>query len=195
MLYDVVSILPSHCPHQFSHPVCIEGHFWLVQWEEVGTILYQSWSSLWKSFPTGSPNANIHSDKNVSLSVTGALVKWAEVFPFLCFSYYNFLQNSNNFLDPEVTSSFHSLPVAGYPSNATFTHVLFSTVARWGIKTHKWLHEGAQVTQLSSGINSRTADWLFLDLKFCLHVDLKDKNLLVRCKKRWVGLRYMLLQC
>lgn len=39
---DLMSILPSHCQSQFSHPGCKEGHFWLPQWEEVGTVLYQA---------------------------------------------------------------------------------------------------------------------------------------------------------
>lgn len=41
---DLVSILLCHCLSQFSHPSCREGHFWLVQWEEVGTVLYQAWN-------------------------------------------------------------------------------------------------------------------------------------------------------
>lgn len=66
MLCDLVSILLSHCPYQFSHPVRIEGHFWLVQWQEVGTILYQWLKSLRKN-SAGSPNADIHSVINNNL--------------------------------------------------------------------------------------------------------------------------------
>lgn len=35
------SILLYHCPSQISHPGYREVHFWLVQWKEVGTVLYQ----------------------------------------------------------------------------------------------------------------------------------------------------------
>lgn len=40
---DLMSILLSHCPSQFSHHGCEEGHFWSLQWEEVGTVLYQGY--------------------------------------------------------------------------------------------------------------------------------------------------------
>lgn len=32
-------ILLSHCQSQLSHHGCKEGHFWSLQWEEVGTVL------------------------------------------------------------------------------------------------------------------------------------------------------------
>lgn len=60
---DQVSILLSHCPSQFSHQGCREIHFWLVQWEEVGTDLYQARNSLRKNGLVLGQNTHVYSDK------------------------------------------------------------------------------------------------------------------------------------
>lgn len=47
LVYTTVSvvILLCHCQSQLSHHGCKEGHFWFVQWEEVGTVLHQGYGT------------------------------------------------------------------------------------------------------------------------------------------------------